>query len=330
MQKNQWQKALSGVVKDPQTLLTDLELHHHFLHLLTDAAHASKDFPLKVPRGFLNRIQKDDVNDPLLKQVLPLADELKTHPDFNQDPLKESEANPLPGLLHKYHGRVLITLTSACAINCRYCFRRHFPYENNNPSKQGLAKIFSYIKNHQDIKEVILSGGDPLILPDELLRQFSAELSTISHVTRLRIHSRIPIVLPERITADFCAWLKGASFNKVLVVHANHPREINEEVKMVLQNLKATGTTLLNQSVLLKDINDDADILIELSEKLFAANVLPYYLHLLDKVAGTQHFDVEISKAFAIFEQLRNALPGYLVPRLVREEPYRQAKTLLR
>lgn len=328
MYKNQWQKALTDLIKDPQILFDYLELDQN---LLEGAYKAIKSFPLRVPRGFAARMQKGDPNDPLLRQVLPLKDELISHPGYTHDPLKEAEVNPVPGLLHKYHGRVLVTLTSACAVHCRYCFRRHFPYENNNPGKRGWGAIVAYIENQKTIQEVILSGGDPLTLNDDLLEQFSIELTNISHIKRLRIHTRVPIVLPERITSNFCGWLKQTQhiLQTVIVVHANHPQEINGDVNVTLAKLRQCGVTLLNQSVLLKGINDDAKVLAALSEKLFAANVLPYYLHILDKVSGAAHFDIDIEKARSIHAELRALLPGYLVPRLVREDASMDCKTML-
>lgn len=326
MYKNQWQEALTDLIKDPEVLFDYLELDQN---LLNGAYQAIKSFPLRVPRGFASRMQKGDPNDPLLRQVLPLLDEMISHASYTNDPLKEAEANPVPGLLHKYHGRVLVTLTSACAVHCRYCFRRHFPYENNNPGKRGWNAIFAYIENQKTIDEVILSGGDPLTLSDDLLNQFSAELTKISHVKRLRIHTRLPIVLPERISEEFCAWLSQINCQTMIVVHANHPQEISDDVNAALFKLRAAGVTILNQSVLLKGINDDAKVLAALSEKLFAANVLPYYLHVLDKVNGVAHFDIELEKARAIHEKLRALLPGYLVPRLVREDAGMTCKTIL-
>lgn len=332
MHKNQWQNALSNLIKDPKELFDYLQLD---ANLLDGAYQAIKSFPLRVPLSYASRMEKGNPHDPLLKQVLPIFAELMPHANYSNDPLKELSANPLKGLLHKYQGRVLLTLTSACAVHCRYCFRRHFPYNNNNPGRRGWQEIFSYIKNDTSIHEVILSGGDPLTLSDEMLNQFSDELSKIQHVRRLRLHTRLPIVLPERISDDFCDWLIEVQTNYenlqniIIVVHANHPNEIDHEVKNALVKMAKSGVTVLNQTVLLKDINDNALILKSLSEKLFTAKVIPYYLHLLDKVNGAEHFDIALEKARLIYQELQSMLPGYLVPRLVREEAARESKTLI-
>jgi len=321
-----WQEALSDLITDPKELLTLLHLDPG---LLEAARAAVQQFPLKVPRGFVARMQKGNPNDPLLKQVLPLDLELSVTPGYDSDPLREKKANPISGLLHKYHGRVLVTLTSACAVHCRYCFRRYFSYDDNNPGMRGWEKIFNYIRENESISEVILSGGDPLAVSDKLLSLFSEQLARIPHVKRLRIHTRLPIVLPERITAEFTQWLTQLPFHSVIVIHANHPLEINEQVKNALLSLRNTGTLILNQSVLLKGINDEANILIELSETLFAAGVVPYYLHVLDKIQGAAHFDFAESRACELHAELNKHLPGYLVPRLVREESGKPAKTFI-
>lgn len=324
MKKNTWQQALSDLITDPQELLTLLELDLKFLEA---ARAATRLFPLKVPREWVAHMEKRNLADPLLQQVLPLGAELSASVGYEADPLQESKKNPLPGLLHKYHGRVLITLTSACAINCRFCFRRHFPYTDNNPGQRGWEKIFAYINQDVSISEVILSGGDPLAVSDKLLTSFSQQLLQIPHVKRLRIHTRLPIVIPARITDEFMAWIKQLTCDFVLVVHANHPKEIHNDVKTVLLKLHQQSVTLLNQSVLLKGINDQAETLIALSEALFSAGVLPYYLHMPDKVQGTAHFDVEFSRAQTLHKELTHRLPGYLVPKLVREEPGQLSKT---
>jgi EF-P beta-lysylation protein EpmB len=318
-----WQNALKTAITDPQELITLLELDAAFL---LPAQQAAKLFPLRVPRGFVARMKKGDVHDPLLKQILPIGTELQTSMEFTADPLHEKNVNPLPGLLHKYKNRVLLTVTSACAVNCRYCFRREFAYSDNNPGTKGYEKIMAYIAADVSINEVILSGGDPLVASDDHLAALIQQLAQIDHVKLLRIHSRLPIVLPERITPSLIAVLKSTRLKPVLVLHCNHANEIAEDVRHILQQLHQAGITLLNQSVLLKDVNDNAEVLIELSEKLFAANVLPYYLHLLDKVNGTQHFEVEEGVAKALHWEMMQHLPGYLVPRLVREVPGAPAK----
>lgn len=324
--KTDWQEALSDLITDPEELLTMLELDPA---LLASARAAARLFPLKIPRGFIRRIKKGDPNDPLLKQVLPLGAELLTADGFSRDPLNEVEANPVPGLLHKYHGRVLVTLTSACAVHCRYCFRRSFPYDENNPGTRGWEKIFSYIADDDSINEVILSGGDPLAVNDKVLSLFTNKLRLIPHVKTLRIHTRLPVVLPERITDTFIEWISQSRFQYVMVIHANHPLEINDDVELALNKLRAANVQLLNQSVLLKGVNDDALVLSELSKRLLQVGVLPYYLHMLDKIQGAAHFDIPHEQAVAIHAALTRLLPGYLVPRLVRENAGAPSKTLV-
>ena len=321
-----WQEALADLITDPGELWAILGLDHS---LLSAARAAAGVFPLRVPRGFAARMERGNVNDPLLRQVLPLGLELEPAAGYTKDILRESGANPVPGLLHKYPSRVLVTLTSACAVHCRYCFRRFFPYEDNNPGRAGWTNIIQYIQADPAINEVILSGGDPLSVNDSLLRDFTDRVSAVPHIKRLRIHTRFPIMLPERITDSFIAWANSLPLQLVMIVHVNHPREINTEVSAMLQRLRAAGITLLNQSVLLKGVNDDAKTLAELSESLFASGVLPYYLHTLDKVEGAAHFDVNIDTARQIHATVNQMLPGYLVPRLVCEIPGELSKTLL-
>lgn len=325
-EKTSWQRALSDLVTDPRELLSLLHLDSQYLdHLLVGGSH----FPLKVPRGFIARIQKGNWHDPLLQQVLPLAKELEKIPGYTLHPLQETSKNPVPGLLHKYAGRVLVLLTNACAIHCRYCFRRHFPYEDNNPGRIGWKKIFEYIRQDQTIHEVILSGGDPLAVSDALLQSFTDQLAEINHVKRLRIHTRLLVVLPERITDEFLTWITHLSFKPVIVIHVNHPQEINDEVCFALKRLRDAGILLFNQSVLLKNINDDANVLSTLSEILFTQGVIPYYLHLLDPVEGAGHFAVDLSRVRELHHAMMLRLPGYLVPRLVCEKPDELSKILL-
>ncbi len=321
--KADWQTALMNAVTDPKELFNLLDLD---LQLLDAANLAAKHFPLKVPRSFINRMQKNNFNDPLLRQVLPLSAELVTKPGYVADPLGEARVNPIPGLLHKYHGRVLLTLTGTCGINCRYCFRREFPYEKNNPGTAGWNEALHYIAEDPSITEVILSGGDPLVTSDVMLKTLTEKLAAIPHLRRLRIHSRMPIVLPERITPEFIEILSQSRLKSVLVVHCNHPQEINTEVIEAMKELAKSGIILLNQSVLLKDVNDDAEILIALSETLFQAGILPYYLHVLDKVQGAAHFDLKLSLARQLHQTMVQRLPGYLVPKLVCEQPGAPAK----
>ena len=275
--------------------------------------------PLRVPRGFVARMRRGDPHDPLLRQVLPLAEECLTAPGFAADPVGDDAAMTVPGVLHKYRGRVLLTATGACAVHCRYCFRRHFPYADANPAADRWQAALGYIAGDASISEVILSGGDPLTLSDRRLGELTDALATIPHVQRLRIHTRLPIVLPERVDDGLLAWLGNLRLPGVVVVHVNHANELDAAVKAALARLKDAGVQLLNQSVLLRGVNDSGDALAALSEALFACGVLPYYLHLLDKVQGAAHFDVPESIAQTIATDMRGRLPGYLVPRLVRE-----------
>lgn len=321
-----WQQALINMIKDPAELLAMLELDQAYLE---PAKLAANLFPLKVPRSFVARMQKRNPDDPLLKQVLPLGIEQQEIDGFETDPLKESESNPVPGLLHKYHSRVLVTLTGACAVHCRYCFRRHFPYEANTPGRKGWGQILDYITNNSSINEVILSGGDPLAVSDALLESFIQQLADISHVQLLRVHSRIPVVMPERMTSSLINILSTGRFATTIVIHANHPQELNELVTQPLQRCRQAGIHLLNQSVLLKGVNDDAGVLIQLSKDLFTAGVMPYYLHTLDKVQGAAHFAISMSKTSEIYKEICSKLSGYLVPKLVCEEPGASSKTML-
>lgn len=323
--KQAWQQAMSNLITDPAELLALLQLDPA---LLPAAKAAAQLFPLRVPRGFAARMERGNPNDPLLKQVLPIGAELLPATGFSKDPLGEEPVNVLPGLLHKYRDRVLLTPTSACAVNCRYCFRRTFPYEDNNPGRLGWHKIMEYLASDHNIHEVILSGGDPLSLSDNMLQQFSDLLQQVPHITRLRIHTRLPIVLPERITDGFIDWAASLTQQLVVVLHVNHPRELHEDVMQAMQRMKPVAT-LLSQSVLLKEVNDDVPTLTALCETLFKAGILPYYLHVLDKVEGTAHFDLDLCTAQKLHEGLQQALAGYLVPRLVREDAGKLSKTLL-
>lgn len=321
-----WQTALAQAITDPRQLLTALKLSPEQL-LISDQA--CLDFPLRVPQGFVKRMQPGDPYDPLLRQVLPIRQELMLVAGFNRDPLKEQQVNPIPGLLHKYYGRVLLTMTGTCAIHCRYCFRRHFPYSDNNPGTQGWQQAMQYIAKDPSITEVILSGGDPLLIKDEPLSLLIKQLAEIKHVERLRIHSRLPIVLPERITDSLISCLTQTPLQPIMVIHCNHPKEIDASVKIAMKKFQTANITLFNQSVLLKGVNDDAKVLIALSKALFNIGVIPYYLHLLDRVQGAAHFEVSEKKARALYADIIKNLPGYLVPKLVREEAGAAAKSTM-
>ncbi len=319
-----WQRELARAITDPAELLRELELDPT---LLPAARTAAARFPLRVPRGFVARMTRGDPNDPLLRQILPLGAELETTPGFVTDPVGDRAAQAAPGVLHKYHGRALLIVTGACAAHCRYCFRREYPYADSHAGVDEWRPALAYLAGDPGIREVILSGGDPLSLSDRRLGALLAALDQIPHLERLRIHSRQPIVLPARVDEGLLDLLTRTRLRPVLVVHADHPQEIDAAAHAVLARLAAAGVTLLNQSVLLRGVNDSAAVLAELSEALFAARVLPYYLHLLDPVRGAAHFDVNETEASAIIKTLRRRLPGYLMPRLVREQPGQLAKT---
>lgn len=313
-----WQQQLQAAYTDPAALLHFLELPEH---IPSFSEKARQQFAMKVPQSFVDRIQKGNINDPLLKQILPVNQEEQISPMFENDPLREQQYNPIPGILHKYPSRVLVTLSPSCAINCRYCFRRHFDYSANTPGRKSWSLILDYIKNNTQICEVILSGGDPLIVPDKMLQEFLAGLQEIAHVKLLRIHSRLPIVLPARITSEFLNILTSTRLKPIMVAHCNHPQELNTEVARAIQSLQQKQVTVLNQTVLLRGVNDEVEVLRQLSYKLFDCGILPYYLHILDKVQGTQHFDLPLATAKTLYAGLIESLPGYLVPRLVQEIP---------
>ncbi|MCO1334126.1 EF-P beta-lysylation protein EpmB [Microbulbifer sp. OS29] len=317
-ESRRWQDEMSDLVTEPAELIQLLQLDPSQLPV---ALQAAAEFSLRIPRPFVRRMRCGDPNDPLLLQVLPGVAELQQVPGFTADPLQETEANPLPGVVHKYHGRLLLIAAGQCAVNCRYCFRREFPYGDNHLTRrQGLAAL-EYIRAHTELREVILSGGDPLVLSDRQLSWLSGELAQVPHLDKLRIHSRLPIVAPSRISEGMLKWFAASRLKPVLVLHCNHANEIDGEVRSALQRLRAAGVTLLNQTVLLKGVNDSCEALEALSESLFDAGVLPYYLHQLDRVNGAAHFEVTDARALEIMGQLRQCLPGYLVPKLVREIP---------
>jgi EF-P beta-lysylation protein EpmB len=321
-----WQEQLSDLVTDPAELLSLLGLDAADLDL---APQALQDFPLRVPRPYLARMRRGDPRDPLLLQVLPLGAELLEVPGYSTDPLQEAEANAAPGLLHKYEGRVLVIATQSCAIHCRYCFRRHFPYADNRPGRAQWQQALDYIATDASIREVILSGGDPLATSNTYLEWLVGALGRIPHLQRLRLHTRLPIMLPDRVDRGLLDLLGSWRGQVVMVLHANHAQEFDAEVDAACAQLRGAGVQLLNQSVLLKGINDSTDVLCELSERLFAAGVLPYYLHQLDKVAGAAHFAVPDAAARQLVASVRNRLPGYLVPQLVREAAGDSAKAPL-
>ena len=313
-----WQQALRAAVRDPRELLDLLGLDR-LAPRLSDEAMAQ--FPLRVPRGFVARMRRGDPRDPLLRQVLPLDDEMRPMPGFGLDAVGDGAAKTAPGVIQKYRGRALLVATGSCAIHCRYCFRRHFPYAEETAARDGWRDAVDLIRRDASIEEVLLSGGDPLSLSNGKLAELTGALADIPHLRRLRIHSRLPIVVPERVDDGLMGWLSTLPWPVTLVVHANHANEFDGTVDAALGRLRAAGVHLLNQAVLLRGVNDSVDALAALSERGFAAGVLPYYLHQLDRVAGVAHFEVDDAHARALHAGLAARLSGYLVPRLVREIP---------
>jgi EF-P beta-lysylation protein EpmB len=314
---------MAEAITRPEELLQALGLPPQ---LLGPADAAAAAFRLKVPRSYVARMRHGDPHDPLLRQVLPLGEELAPAAGFGSDPLGEHAALRAPSLLQKYHGRALLITTPACAVHCRYCFRREFPYAEAAGNAPRWSLAIAEIASDPSISEVILSGGDPLSLGDERLGGVLATLSALPHVKRLRLHTRTPIVLPSRVDEGLLRGLRQAQRPLVIVLHANHPQELDADVAAACGQLRAAGIALLNQSVLLKGVNDSPAVLEELSERLFEVGVLPYYLHLLDRVQGTAHFEVSEEEARRIAGRLAATLPGYLVPRLVRETAGAPAK----
>jgi EF-P beta-lysylation protein EpmB len=308
---SRWQADMASAITHPLELVTELGLDPA---LAAPAEAAGAAFRLRVPRSYVSRIRRGDPNDPLLRQILPIGAELVDAAEYTADPLGEHAALRAPGLLQKYKGRALLITTSACAVHCRYCFRREYPY-----SSDRLAEALNEIAGDPSIEEVILSGGDPLSLSDARLTSLTDSIQRIPHVRRLRVHTRQPIVLPSRVDAGLTEWLTQLRLPVVFVLHVNHANEIDADVRAACGQLRDSGVTLLNQTVLLQGVNDDATVLADLSRALFDAGVLPYYLHVLDRIRGAAHFDVPEERARVIAGQLAAQMPGYLVPRLARE-----------
>lgn len=322
-----WQTALAAAVRDPFELIHLLELEEQGAEVSLAAA---RQFRLLAPHSYIRRMKKGDWQDPLLRQVLPLALEMESASGFLSDPVGDAAAMVSDGVLHKYQGRVLLVTTGACAIHCRYCFRRHFPYSAANPARDQWQEALSYIADNTDITEVLLSGGDPLTLSDERLSFLCERIAAIKHVQRIRLHTRLPIVLPERIDERLLTGIRQLNKQVIMVTHANHANEFqDDEVQAGLKALREAGVLLLNQSVLLRGVNDNLPALAALSEALVAANILPYYLHILDRVQGAAHFEVPEAEARDLVKQLRLTVPGYMVPQLVREVAGEGAKTPL-
>jgi L-lysine 2,3-aminomutase len=318
-----WQHELAGAITDPDALARALDLDPA---LFAAAAQASELFAMRVPWSFVSRMRRGDPTDPLLLQVMPVAAELLERAGFGSDPLAEGAAFKAPGLLQKYRGRALLIASGACAINCRYCFRREFPYSEQLGSG-ALTQALDSIALDTSIEEVILSGGDPLSLSNARLQAITGRLAQIPHIRRVRVHTRLPVVLPARVDAGLGDWLRHLPWPVAVVLHSNHGNEIDDSVRAACARLRAAGATLLNQTVLLRGVNDSVAALSSLSQQLFAAGVVPYYLHLLDRVRGVAHFEVPEETAQRLVGELAATLSGYLVPKLVREVPGAVAKT---
>ncbi len=321
-----WKKELANATTSAVDLLDQLELGHHI-----KMADIRPDFKCLVTESYIRKMQPGNINDPLLRQVLPLNKEnhAQTQCDGVTDPVGDINAMVSPGLLHKYHGRVLLISTAACAIHCRYCFRRCYPYQQFSYNNKVMNETLHYLTTHSEIEEIILSGGDPLTLDNGKLATLISSLETIKHIQTLRIHTRLPVVLPGRINTGLLHILQSSRFQLVMVIHTNHANELGSAEHSKLHLLHNAGITLLNQSVLIKGVNDNADTLIALSKRLFECRTLPYYLHLLDPVKGAMHFNISNKTALHLKRQIEEKLPGYLVPRLVQEIAENKAKTAI-
>ncbi|RPE82050.1 EF-P beta-lysylation protein EpmB [Vulcaniibacterium tengchongense] len=311
-----WQQLWREAVRDPRELLALLGLDPGALGMSETAA---AQFPLRVPRGFVARMRRGDPHDPLLRQVLPLDEELRPRPGFSLDAVGDGAAKAGHGVIRKYRGRALLVATGSCAVHCRYCFRRHFPYAEETAAAGGWREAVALIRADPGIDEVILSGGDPWSLATPKLAELTDALAAVPHLKRLRVHTRLPIVLPERVDEALLAWLRALPWPVAVVVHANHAHEFDPAVDAALARLRGAGATLLNQAVLLRGVNDSVEALAALSERSYAAGVLPYYLHQLDRVQGAAHFEVADGDARRLHAALAARLSGYLVPKLVRE-----------
>ena len=325
-----WQQQLKSSLRSVESLLLALGLESAIGELPAEAL----DFSTFVPQPYLNRIRKRDLADPLLRQVLPVAAEGESPPHFLKDPLGEQAATVRDGLIQKYQKRVLVVASAVCAINCRYCFRRHFPYETAAQGTQRWQQIIAAIELDSSLNEVILSGGDPLMISDEKLSDILTKIADIDHIDRVRIHTRLPIVIPQRITDQLLAALSTFRESRsgrqvIVVVHCNHANEIDAEVCRSLELLRKSVTQVLNQSVLLRGVNDDVEVLIDLSERLLQAGAMPYYLHQLDPIVGAAHFEVPISQGCDLISAMRARLPGFAVPRYVQEIAGEPSKTVL-
>ena len=309
-----WHDSIRSAIRTSAELLTELNLSHE-----QSCSESERDFPVFVPREFMRRMKPGDSQDPLLRQVLADSREQVSVNGFTADPVGDLASESQPGLLRKYKGRALMVLTGACAVHCRYCFRRQFPYDLLPKSPSVWQPLLDEIRADQSLEEVILSGGDPLMQTDSSLAWLSTELSQIEHVRRLRIHTRMPVIVPTRICASLLEWLEIVRPALFLVLHVNHPNELDASVTPAVEKLKRAGATLLNQAVLLRGVNDQPAVQLELCKKLLDLQIIPYYLHQLDRVIGTAHYEVPVDEGLRIISFLRDNLPGYGVPKYVRE-----------
>ena len=311
-----WRRQFQEAIRDPVRLIEHLGLP---ASMLEPAKRASLDFPLFAPWNYVRRMRAGDASDPLLRQVLPIRAETESIPGYTTDPVGDADAKQQPGLIQKYRGRVLLIVTGTCAIHCRYCFRRHYPYDSEPKSVEAWRPALEQIASDPSVHEVILSGGDPLSLSDARLRALVSELDGMPHLRRLRVHTRLPVVIPDRVTEEMLDWLTTSHLQPYFVLHVNHANELSDEVLSQIDRIRRRGVTLLNQAVLLAGVNDSVDALATLCELRSDHGVLPYYLNQLDRVQGAAHFEVSEKRGRHLVEQLRTRLPGYAVPRYVRE-----------
>lgn len=321
-----WRQILKRALRDPAQLLAALDLP---ATLLPDQIASNRDFPLLVPEGYLARMQRGNPADPLLRQVLPLAEEQAVVPGFVPDAVNDAAAKTQPGLLQKYQGRALLVTTGACAVHCRYCFRRHYPYSEGPRSAADWQPALEELAQDPDLEEILLSGGDPLTIVDEQLAELMQRMASIPQLKRVRIHTRLPILIPERVTEELLTLLRSTRLTPWMVIHANHAQELDESVAHAVGKIVDAGIPVLNQAVLLAGVNDSLEALVNLSKRLLDLRVIPYYLHQLDKVSGTAHFEVPIERGLVLLDNLRNQLPGYAVPRYVQELPGEKSKRIL-
>lgn len=320
-----WKQQLAHAIKTVPELINYLDLPPK---LALSMGQAQQDFRIMVPTPYLDRIEKGNLADPLLLQILPTEQELARPEGYVQDPLAEKNYSPQKSVVHKYKNRVLVILASSCAINCRYCFRRHFPYGEHQQEKGEWQQLLDYLQQHPSVNEVIFSGGDPLMLKDSQIAERIQTLNALPQLKRIRFHTRLPVVIPQRVCDEMLAWINASKLDIIMVLHTNHANEIDAEVEQAMQKLTDAKVTLLNQGVLLRGVNDSVEAQVALSERVFAAGILPYYMFTLDSVAGAAHFDIPVEEAQQLMGQVAAELPGYLVPRLAKEIPGKRAKSI--